>query len=1163
MSKPLFPSAVEEQSLSPAGEGGKEKEQNPTAAHDWLSNVSFKSHLVERVEDSFAATEHHRESREITGKRIHSTSKELHDIAKKKPKYKTSRPKDVDGSSSTTVPTGKHRWLEETGLKPEAAYCFDKKPDADNLVYNTLYRSHIATYRRCSQLSVGQSHQQEFVWDDGRNSKSIKHSKKTLKSSRYYSSQLVPSKLVLTSAQDSKHFNGKETSTECPLEFIGFSDFDTVEKENEDEENSSTIERYIGQKSAEYNKALSDNPHDVHLWLEFIEFQEKCTLWGISPGANLSSGDDTKSRSSAGDRRRQRLALIERKIAIFEKALEKNPIDTKLITGHMKLCEEVWEHEKIVKRWKDIVFRQPQNSDLWLGYLSYSQKHYSSFSTSSLISLYAKALSTLISIVEGKLVSHKPEKDVEEAMLSIFLNLCYFLYFAGHTEKAIANFQALVEFNFHCPDELKSLSVSLGDKIKYFEPFWDSGVPRFGEDGAKGWKAWFKEQQEEKAKESSCEKSTCGFLGGGGIFTIEEKAHKTVEEETESELSLIRGKDPHVAWGHLEAFREQEHFLPWRPSESDQEEPEDMDCVVLFDDISSFLFHLNKETSKVSLLQVFLGFVGSTLPPSLIARRSQDWLCTRILYTSQMFGFHNQLFGMMPFNAATIHPQFHYQSPDIGSSLQPMEYEGGLSSASVSFVHSTFNQVLALVSQCYLSQFACWWLFFEFIYLFPSPQFVLEKKLPKRHKHSVKCFERFAKALLKHPSCRNDVPLWCVYATLKVACGERKAALQVMETVCLQASHTSASPEDLYHSVTTYVELLLGTALSPTAEYSTGISSLSKQQTTGEDLLKAKHALICLAEGKFTPFSPDRVTSTLILKCERRLEEGVQEAVFSTNSLDNVNYTSARITAYAQCLYVNSTLKSLCKFFEEVQEHLAVSQRKIDEEQHLVDSVVAKTILTETQLLFHHSRHHPDPPSLMRGALFKGISSFPENPYFLSLFASFESHFMVVGKVRSYFNTHLLDCNTPTPWLVAISFEENRQNLLRQRRTSDLQLEELEMGVTHRIRSLYIKATQHSSGRHCPLLWRKYMTFELSQRGPKAAEAVYYQAVQQCPWVKVLYVDGATSLPDLGSKVIEMVEEKEIRLRAPIEEVELLQRAQFPDQTEDSEMEVDPATHDV
>ena len=82
---------------------------SPTAAaHDWLSNVSFKSHLVERVEDSFAATEHHRESREITGKRIHSTSKELHDIAKKKPKYKTSRPKDVDGSSSTTVPTGTH-----------------------------------------------------------------------------------------------------------------------------------------------------------------------------------------------------------------------------------------------------------------------------------------------------------------------------------------------------------------------------------------------------------------------------------------------------------------------------------------------------------------------------------------------------------------------------------------------------------------------------------------------------------------------------------------------------------------------------------------------------------------------------------------------------------------------------------------------------------------------------------------------------------------------------------------------------------------------------------------------------------------------------------------------------------------------------------------------
>ena len=38
-----------------------------------------------------------------------------------------------------------------------------------------------------------------------------------------------------------------------------------------------------------------------------------------------------------------------------------------------------------------------------------------------------------------------------------------------------------------------------------------------------------------------------------------------------------------------------------------------------------------------------------------------------------------------------------------------------------------------------------------------------------------------------------------------------------------------------------------------------------------------------------------------------------------------------------------------------------------------------------------------------------------------------------------------------------------------------------------------------------------------------------------------------------------MIEEKEIRLRAPIEEVELLQKAEIPMKTEELEVEVEPA----
>lgn len=31
--------------------------------------------------------------------------------------------------------------------------------------------------------------------------------------------------------------------------------------------------------------------------------------------------------------------------------------------------------------------------------------------------------------------------------------------------------------------------------MEFFEPFWDSGEPRIGEKGARGWKAWMHQQE--------------------------------------------------------------------------------------------------------------------------------------------------------------------------------------------------------------------------------------------------------------------------------------------------------------------------------------------------------------------------------------------------------------------------------------------------------------------------------------------------------------------------------------------------------------------------------------------------------------------------------------------------------------------------------------------
>lgn len=43
----------------------------------------------------------------------------------------------------------------------------------------------------------------------------------------------------------------------------------------------------------------------------------------------------------------------------------------------------------------------------------------------------------------------------------------------------------MVSFGYSCPKQ----------QVEFFEPFWDSGEPRIGEKGARGWKAWMHQQE--------------------------------------------------------------------------------------------------------------------------------------------------------------------------------------------------------------------------------------------------------------------------------------------------------------------------------------------------------------------------------------------------------------------------------------------------------------------------------------------------------------------------------------------------------------------------------------------------------------------------------------------------------------------------------------------
>lgn len=184
-------------------------------------------------------------------------------------------------------------------------------------------------------------------------------------------------------------------------------------------------ESEILQRTRELNKILHDNPQDIQTWLALVDFQEEI----------VRKEDSVKSSFTATGRERRKAAtrtIIEKKIAVFEKALQKNPNSVELIVGHLDLCNEIMDAEELVQKWKRVSFVHPNNTLLWRHYLLFMQSRFSVFSFSKIAAVYGKCLSTLSSIKEGTFASHQAEGNLESEMVDLFIRECQFTRQSGN-----------------------------------------------------------------------------------------------------------------------------------------------------------------------------------------------------------------------------------------------------------------------------------------------------------------------------------------------------------------------------------------------------------------------------------------------------------------------------------------------------------------------------------------------------------------------------------------------------------------------------------------------------------------------------------------------------------------------------------------------------------
>ena len=464
---------------------------------------------------------------------------------------------------STTVNLNKAVFFEDIpGLTFKYAYRIDKRADLNNLCFDTGYSKIVPFYR-----IPGSSNDRKM--------KPKQRIREVLKTRYFGGSRIseVPADNNDENVVNKLKFGNCRISENLKLYF---------ELKNQQEKKTDL------NLTADYNKYLNENPKDVTKWLEFIEYQDVLAASNPQP---LAANDE-----SSVDKREEDNYLYKRKLAIFEKAVEKNGDNLKLNLEFIKFkvlnnqtgLETVQKTENEFQRLIVMELNRPKQDEFGFFSLFYTWYEYLRFmlnltnvSVSRVKKIVQKFFRFFLADVDsviGKQSSSKKKCLFVNSILYLIRFYCKFLTQTGYNEKLIGIYQALVDFNL---TNLTS-SLDLGNIKNLLEVYYEANLPKFGEQYSSGWYSCLEKRDE--------------------IFKcLEETADMVVLNRFENELDNFEQKIVNTnfdelrvefKWLDMENLRSQYNWYPFYPQIQAGESADDCidtDRLIHFDDDLSFL----------------------------------------------------------------------------------------------------------------------------------------------------------------------------------------------------------------------------------------------------------------------------------------------------------------------------------------------------------------------------------------------------------------------------------------------------------------------------------------------------------------------------------------------------------------------------------------------
>ncbi|XP_035529629.1 nuclear exosome regulator NRDE2 [Morone saxatilis] len=1082
---------------------------------------------------------------------------------KKKHKKKSGRYSDSSGSDSETIyPSDLKReeeadgpraaplssrfsWLDDLQTPTEQPFCVDRKADSANWTYKSLYRGDVARYKRKGISSLGLDPRRQGVsWEEAESNKKQKGGDKKKAADRYFSTasrQLLRSEppvptlptipecdnaisstsfLPLGDDEENKGGDRVQTSSVNPLGVYdsstalwlqGKGQPEQAEQQKQDLRTGQGAALLAG-RTEEFNRRLREQPSDTQLWIKFIRYQDELS-------ATVFGGEEEQQGSDSAERRKSsHRAVLEKKLSITERAVATNPSCIALQRERLRICQELWEPSLLAKEWKKLVFLHPNSAPLWREYLLFTQSYFSNFTVSKVNSAYGKCLSTLSAVRDGSMVSHPALPGIEEDMLDIFTQQCHFLRQSGHSEKAISLFQAMIDFTFYKPDSVRQLST--------------------------------------KQQVNS--------------YTEELQVHRQPEEEEEEEDEeevKDRSQPRWTVWLNVEPSREATHWLPWRPDKTkgqSEEDCEDPDRQVLFDDIGPSLICLSSPELQLRLLLRFLSFLGLPVDPVLSATPCQPSLLLENLSLLTQ--------GNEPQRPLTSHdlPDPGVNSVGHMTTLQGTRKWVGLGKQGAMFVTNVFNMVRPVLPAHHRAALSLSWMQYEKLKVLRCLRGSNKKRLRSQGKSS----KRVAKQLLKEPDNRSSLVLWREYAHLEWMLGNLDEARKVFSTATAMGGTKGPRSPHLCELCLLWAQLeveggatvrgggLTDVTVSPAvcvltrlAEETSSSSSSSSQPLSPVSILKARRlyeqalmaSLSALDQNPHNPQANRKGQEDLLGEKPKLRGLVGCYALFQylTMGIEAANavYSQARerIEELHRTLILDKQLNSNEQSTD--ASHSAADSSHTYYVNRLASECEALA-LQQVVLLRYHNSISVFPLATLRQTLTSALSTWPSSAPLWSIYVQVENRYHSAGRARRFFHSVTRDSSSVVPRLFAIVAEQQRKQLVDAAQRScchDAALPILpENGLSNRIRRLFESTIATEMGSHCPLLWRMYMHFLVSEGKVDKATGIFYKALQNIPWAKGLYMDGVQLFPEHLQEFVDLMTEKELRVRLPLEELDIL-----------------------